>query len=282
MYEMSSYSTPILWSASVAGPVKGEVVASWRNTSRNRVSSGVSIRMSRPAVLGSLIGVCLQDFLKSPVVRVLNSSPGRCNIALKRSSRRHGLRGSPLRRLVRVASEEGDALRRWPDLSLPEWVRTRLVPWIAPWMFRLTPVRRFVFRTVSQIGVNYRNSPLSVGAAGTVRGGDRLPWVETETEGDNFASLASLTWQVHVYGEPRLGLAEVCAELQLPLHLFPWKPEMRRAGLLRDAVYLVRPDGYVGLADPHADPERLRDYLRAHGLGDSLRAAARSCNHPGR
>jgi hypothetical protein len=181
-----------------------------------------------------------------------------------------------------VASEEGDALRRWPDLSLPEWVRTRLVPWIAPWMFRLTPVRRFVFRTVSQIGVNYRNSPLSVGAAGTVRGGDRLPWVETETEGDNFASLASLTWQVHVYGEPRLGLAEVCGELQLPLHRFAWQPEMRRAGLLRSAVYLVRPDGYVGLADPHADPERLRDYLRAHGLGDSLRAAARSCNHPGR
>jgi hypothetical protein len=35
---------------------------------------------------------------------------------------------------------------------------------------------------------------------------------------------------------------------------------MRRAGLLRAAVYLVRPDGYVGLADPHARPERLRYY----------------------
>ena len=160
---------------------------------------------------------------------------------------------------------------------LARWVRTRLVPWIAPWMFRLMPVRRFLFHTVSQIGVNYRHSPLSVGAAGAVQGGDRLPWVETEPGGDNFAPLASLTWQVHVYGEPKQGLAEVCAELQLPLQLFAWRPEMRRAGLLRAAVYLVRPDGYIGLADPHAHPERLRNYFSrplsiATERGDRLRS----------
>src|SRR5262245_54920631 len=110
---------------------------------------------------------------------------------------------------------------------------------------------------------NYRHGPLSVGAAEAVRGGDRLPWVKTAPGKDNFAPLASLTWQVHVYGEPRSGLAEVCAELQLPLHLFAWQQGMRRAGLLRTALYLVRPDGYVALADPHADPERLREYVRA-------------------
>jgi hypothetical protein len=169
---------------------------------------------------------------------------------------------------------------------LARWVRTRLVPRIAPPMFRLAPVRRFLFRTVSQIGVNYRHSPLSVGAAGAGRGGDRLPWVETEPGGDNFAPLASLTWQVHVYGEPRQGLAEVCGELRLPLHIFVWRPGMRRAGLLRAAVYLVRPDGYVGLADPHAEPEHLRDYFRAQGLGDShprqrVLAATPAREHPG-
>jgi 2-polyprenyl-6-methoxyphenol hydroxylase-like FAD-dependent oxidoreductase len=71
-------------------------------------------------------------------------------------------------------------------------VRTRLVPLVAPLLFRLPPVRRFLFHTVSQIGVNYRNSPLSVGAAGAVRGGDRLPWAETEPGKDNFAPLTSL------------------------------------------------------------------------------------------
>ncbi len=146
------------------------------------------------------------------------------------------------------------------------WVRTRLVPLIAPVLVRLAAVRRFLFRTVSQIGVNYRNSPLSVGAAGGVRGGDRLPWVQIGPGKDNFVPLASLTWQVHVYGEPRRGLADVCAELQLPLHCFAWQSDMRRAGLRRAALYLVRPDGYVALAAPEADPERLRAYVVARVL----------------
>jgi hypothetical protein len=140
-------------------------------------------------------------------------------------------------------------------------------------LFRLAAVRRFLFHTVSQIGVNYRHSPLSVGTAGDVRGGDRLPWIETEPGIDNFAPLTSLAWQVHVYGEPRGGLAEVCAELRLPLHLFAWRPEMRRAGLRRAALYLLRPDGYIALADPHADPERLREYFRTARHGGMLRPA---------
>ena len=36
--------------------------------------------------------------------------------------------------------------------------------------------REFLFRTVSQITLNYRGGPLSQGAAGEVHGGDRLPW----------------------------------------------------------------------------------------------------------
>jgi 2-polyprenyl-6-methoxyphenol hydroxylase-like FAD-dependent oxidoreductase len=160
------------------------------------------------------------------------------------------------------------------------WVRTRLVPRILPLLFRLASVRRFLFHTVSQIGVNYRHSPLSSGAAGDVRGGDRLPWVETVPGTDNFAPLASLTWQVHVYGGARGGLADVCAELELPLHLFAWQPGMLRAGLLRGAAYLVRPDGYVALADPRADPERLREHLRS-GLAGRFFEPGERLTEPG-
>jgi 2-polyprenyl-6-methoxyphenol hydroxylase-like FAD-dependent oxidoreductase len=163
-------------------------------------------------------------------------------------------------RAFTVVTKQGPLARR---------VRTRLVPLVAPPMFRLLPARRFLFRTVSQIGVNYRSSPLSVGAAGAVRGGDRLPWVPIDSAKDNFVPLASMTWQVHVYGELRPGLADVCADLQLPLHAFPWRPEMQRAGLLRAAVYLVRPDGYVALAEPGADSERLREYFLARSLSAS-------------
>ena len=72
-------------------------------------------------------------------------------------------------------------------------------------------MRRLLFRTVSQIGINYRNSPLSAGSAGGVRGGDRLPWIPIDAANDNFSPLASLAWQVHVYGEPKDGLAQTCA-----------------------------------------------------------------------
>ena len=150
-------------------------------------------------------------------------------------------------------------------------MRTRLVPLVASSLFRLAAVRRFLFRTVSQIGVNYRDSPLSEGVAGSVQGGDRLPRVETAPNEDNFAALTALAWQVHVYGEPPRGVAEACGDLGLPLDQFAWHPAMRRCGLMRGALYVVRPDGYVALADPNGDPDRLGRYFMSRGLPVALR-----------
>src|SRR5262249_50812944 len=79
--------------------------------------------------------------------------------------------------------------------ALARLVRTRLAPLLARLLMPRAAVRRFLFRTVSQIGVHYRASPLSAGAAGAVRGGDRLPWVATGPGPgqDNFAPLTSLS-----------------------------------------------------------------------------------------
>jgi 2-polyprenyl-6-methoxyphenol hydroxylase-like FAD-dependent oxidoreductase len=140
-------------------------------------------------------------------------------------------------------------------------VRTRIVPIVMPLLFRIRAIRRLFFKTVSQTQVNYRDSVLSAGKAGRVHGGDRLPWVELASGEDNFAPLTSLKWQVHVYGEAAPGVAEACAQLVVPLQVFAWQPAMRRAGLRNGGLYLVRPDGYVALADPSADPERLRRYF---------------------
>jgi hypothetical protein len=41
---------------------------------------------------------------------------------------------------------------------------------------------------------------------------------------------------------------------------------MRKAGVKEHALYLVRPDGYVALAEPRGDAERLDAYLDAHGI----------------
>jgi hypothetical protein len=61
-------------------------------------------------------------------------------------------------------------------------------------------------------------------------------------------------------------MVAVCDGRGLALHTFPWQAAAARAGLARDAVYLVRPDGYVGLADPEAGPGRLERYLDARRL----------------
>jgi len=145
---------------------------------------------------------------------------------------------------------------------LARFVRTKLVPAVAPALSNFTVLRRLVFRIISQIRIEYRHSALSAGRAGGVHGGDRLPWVELSPGVDNFVPLTSLEWQVHVYGEVRPDLQEACAHLGLALHRFQWQPKMTAAGFKRDALYLIRPDGYVALADAGATVDRLQRYLR--------------------
>jgi hypothetical protein len=105
-----------------------------------------------------------------------------------------------------------------------------------------------------------------VGAAGRVRGGNRLPWVPLDGADDNFTPLASLDWQLHVYGDATGEIAEVCRKRALALHVFPWQDAMRQAGLRRNAGYLIRPDGHVGLADPGARAATLQAYLDERSL----------------
>jgi 2-polyprenyl-6-methoxyphenol hydroxylase-like FAD-dependent oxidoreductase len=162
------------------------------------------------------------------------------------------------------------------DGAIARQIRLNVVPAVAPAVFAVRAARRFMFRTISQTAVHYRGGTLGRGRAGDVHGGDRLPWVPPDgTDLDNFTPLASLDWQVHVYGDASRGIQAACEARALPLHVFPWRPVMGRAGLGRDAVYLVRPDGYVALADADSTGDAIRSYLDARKLA----AATRSKGH---
>jgi 2-polyprenyl-6-methoxyphenol hydroxylase-like FAD-dependent oxidoreductase len=153
--------------------------------------------------------------------------------------------------------------------AVAAFIRTKIFPVLAGSLFRLRATRRFMFRTVSQIEISYRRGPLSEGTSGALSGGDRLPWVANARSGsftDNFAPLASLRWQVHVYGEIRPGVAERYELSGLPVHVFAWSREMQVAGLTRSAAYLIRPDGHIALIDPNNGSPRIMDYLRRQGL----------------
>jgi 2-polyprenyl-6-methoxyphenol hydroxylase-like FAD-dependent oxidoreductase len=172
------------------------------------------------------------------------------------------------RRLVATTDRVFTLITR--DGPIARFIRLYVLPRVIPVAFALRAVRRLLFRTISQTVINYRHSSLAEGAAGRVRGGDRLPWIALDPVSgqyrDNFAPLTALDWQVHVYGTPSPDLAAFCDQRHLSLQRFDWRPEMRRAGLARNACYLVRPDGYVALADRSVSAARLRSYLDARGL----------------
>lgn len=151
------------------------------------------------------------------------------------------------------------------DGRVAEVVRTRVAPLAIPSVMRFERVREFLFRTVSQIALNYRGGPLSSGSAGDVHGGDRLPWAKT-AKGDNFSCPTSMTWQVHVYGEANSALRARCDEHDIPLQVFDWQPDYETVGLARNALYLVRPDSYVALADTSGLPDAVDNYFTSRGI----------------
>ncbi|GAB2592320.1 FAD-dependent monooxygenase [Dyella jejuensis] len=151
------------------------------------------------------------------------------------------------------------------DGHLADIVRTRLAPILIPALTHFEAAREFLFRTVSQITLDYREGPLSAGSAGKLHGGDRLPWVRMG-ETDNFAVFTSVNWQAHIYGNASAELVEYCAGRGLALHVFDWQAPCGAAGLTRDALYLLRPDTYIALVDASASPQGLDGYLAAHGI----------------
>lgn len=159
-------------------------------------------------------------------------------------------------RLFTFATAEG---------GLADFVRGNIAPLFLRVADKSAQLREYLFRTVSQTMLHYHDSPLSAGKAGQVQGGDRLPWVPLPGA-DNYAPLVEIGWQVQVYGEAHVDLTTWCRQHRLPMHVFSWQPAHHRAGLAKDATYLLRPDTYVALADSTGSPLPLDRYLRERGL----------------
>jgi hypothetical protein len=128
-----------------------------------------------------------------------------------------------------------------------ELLRTRIAPLLLPAVGKIEAAREWLFRTVSQTLIHYRGSPLSEGAAGRVEGGDRLPWAVAAGL-DNYAPLSEIAWQGHVYGDADGDVRGWFAAHKVALHVYSWRDEYEKAGLKKDALYLLRPDTYVALA----------------------------------
>ncbi len=151
-----------------------------------------------------------------------------------------------------------------------DFIRTRIFPIVVPTLFRFEAAREYMYGAVSQIAVNYRDSAISMGEAGHIKAGDRLPWAPS-ADADNFDTFRIIGWQLHVYGTCSPELSNWCRQHDLRLCVFPWSATCERSGFSKNAIYLLRPDTYIALAADKQDPEILRRYFadRDLSLGDS-------------
>ena len=116
------------------------------------------------------------------------------------------------------------------------------------------------FLTLSQIGIEYRASPLSHTVAGVAKhapaAGERFPWLQLafadgSRSEDLFERLDDTKFNLLVIGQPapsteRLGLGDLLAT-----HVVPFEGENIRAlatvSITAPSHYLLRPDGHIGL-----------------------------------
>jgi hypothetical protein len=149
--------------------------------------------------------------------------------------------------------------------------RTRIAPVLLPLILKPGAGRAHAFRTISQLRIHYRHSPLSVNGPDPPRrgpaAGDRLPDAAVLHNGQR-SSLhqicASPGWHLLLYGPGTVWASRDVADVdgrypgQVAVHHLtghapgvladPTGQASRRLGLDRDGVaqYLIRPDGHVG------------------------------------
>jgi hypothetical protein len=131
------------------------------------------------------------------------------------------------------------------------FVRTWVAPLLLPLAVRVPAIRRLMFRTISQIGIKYPHSPLSQGRTGGVAGGQRLPWAAGRYE-----ALRPVGWHLLHIGPVPAAQAWAAAHNLAATQIAPAAAETL------GTVYLMRPDGYVGLVASKFDEAEFTTYAR--------------------
>ena len=165
------------------------------------------------------------------------------------------------------------------------FARTRLGPAVIPLALKARTARAYAFRTVAQLDIRYRHSPLSLDGPNPPRkgpkAGDRLPDASVVHDGQpSRLHRAAAGWHLLLCGPPDAWPARTMTQLGernpslVTVHHLtvpntpgalhdPDGQALRRLGLTarHTAQYLVRPDGHVGFRAGGTDATELAHYL---------------------
>jgi hypothetical protein len=160
------------------------------------------------------------------------------------------------------------------DSWLAGLFRTQILFRIAAFAMRREPVQRLAFRLISQIGITYRASRLSksLGKVPTnaPKPGDRFPWLLLKFQGvglteDLFQKLDDACFNLVVVGQPSPPVTDMPLGAIIRVHRIVDDPTNRsalsRVGVPRQAFYLLRPDGHIGLCGTVLDIPAVTAYL---------------------
>lgn len=153
-------------------------------------------------------------------------------------------------------------------------LRTRVMTTLVGLAMRRTQVRKAAFRTLSQIGISYRQSALSQRLDGAPahgpRAGDRFPWLHLrfQTNGpreDLFDRLDDTTFNLLAVGQRVPPLASLGLGDMLRVHEIPDDAENAHAlaavSIRGPAFYVLRPDGHIGLVGAQVEPRALANWF---------------------
>ena len=179
----------------------------------------------------------------------------------------------PVARQLLSTTDRGFALVV-SDARLAGMFRTRILAKVMALAMRFDRIRKVAFRTISQTGIQYRQSPLSQTLPGLPdagpRAGDRFPWLRVKLSADGpaedlFQKLDDTRFNLVVIGQPAPAAGIPVLGDLLRTHVIPSDPandrELERANIPRPSFYLLRPDCYVGLSGTRLEVDAVTRYV---------------------
>jgi hypothetical protein len=152
---------------------------------------------------------------------------------------------------------------------LATFVRLHVVPNVAPILARRDSVRRFMYRTVSQIGDSISRQRFERRRRRR-RAGRRSASVDPAwamTAPTILRRLRPLTGTTACLRRRVAGSRRVLSDTRFRVaRIFPGPTRCAKATCAKRAVYFMRPDGYIGFVDARSDATDLERYVDAWEL----------------
>ena len=160
------------------------------------------------------------------------------------------------------------------DDFLTAFIRTHVFPLVAQFALKFDWVKHLAFPLVSQIGINYRTSDLSVHAGDAsfkIKAGDRMPYF-TINEKSVFDFLQKPKFHFLVFSNDETDFDELFGQIEnyvewLDCQSFPLAPRVSEIfGANEPFSLLLRPDNHIAFISEHVSLGELKSYEFMSGV----------------